>query len=261
MLRRLIITFLVIPAVLAAQKPDTLKPKITRQWTLSADYAEEVNIPVDTTFSLFHRNRLADKYSPLNAYPGNYGQPFYQFNFFDRITDPDMFLYRYFYPLMHLPANPVFTNTQVPFTELTWSYAGPTDRSEQTFRIRHSQNVNRFLNFGLIFDIVYSLGQYNYQRTDDKTFTIYTSYTRERYKLYLSGGINNLRTFENGGIVDNSQMIILNTKDIDVHLNSLNIANNFLKNRNLLLVQRYTLRKQSSAVNDTTSGKTKSQGF
>lgn len=261
MLRRLIITLLVIPSVLAAQKPDTLKPKITRQWTLSADYAEEVNIPVDTSFSLFQRNRLADKYSPFNAYPGNYGQPLYQINFFDRITDPDMFLYRYFYPFMHLPSNPVFTNTQVPFTELVWSYAGQTDRSEQIFRVRHSQNVNRFLNFGLVFDIVYSLGQYNYQRTDDKTFTLYTSYTRERYKLYFSGGINNLTTFENGGIADSSQLKTLNTKDVKVRLGRLNNAANLLKNRDLLLVQRYTLRKQSSAVSDTTSGKPKARGF
>ena len=58
---------------------------------------------------------------------GNYGLPFYQLSFFDRITDPDKFLYAYFYPLMHLPSNPVFMNTQVPYTELDWSFAGPVD--------------------------------------------------------------------------------------------------------------------------------------
>ena len=114
-----------------------------------------------------------------------------------------MFLFsRYSYPFMHLPGNPVFTNTQVPFSELVWSFAGPTDRSEQTFRVRHSQNVTRFLNFGLIYDIVYSLGQYTYQRSDDKTFTLYTSYTGEKYKLYLAGDINNIHFNEKGGIVD-----------------------------------------------------------
>ena len=70
----------------------------------------------------------------------------YQMNFFDRITNPDMFLYDYYYPFMHLTDNAVFMNTQIPFTELVFNYAGPSDRSEQTFRIRHSQNVNRFLN-------------------------------------------------------------------------------------------------------------------
>jgi hypothetical protein len=262
MLRRLIfIALLVIPSVLTAQKSDTLKPRITRLWTLSSDYTEEVNIPIDTAFSLFHRYRLADKYSPFNAYLGNYGLPLYQISFFDRITDPDMFLYRSYYPFMHLPVNPVFTNTQVPFTEMIFTYAGPRDRSDQTFRIRHSQNVNRFLNFGLIYDIVYSLGQYNYQRSDDKTFTLYTSYTGEKYKFYLAGGINNLTSYENGGIVNESQMRTFDTRDIEVNLGGLNKANNLLKNRNLLLVQRLILNKKPTAKNDTISGKSKAKGI
>jgi len=262
MLRRLIfIALLVIPSVLTAQKSDTLKPRITRLWTLSSDYTEEVNIPIDTAFSLFHRYRLADKYSPFNAYLGNYGLPLYQISFFDRITDPDMFLYRSYYPFMHLPVNPVFTNTQVPFTEMIFTYAGPRDRSDQTFRIRHSQNVNRFLNFGLIYDIVYSLGQYNYQRSDDKTFTLYTSYTGEKYKFYLAGGINNLTSYENGGIVNESQMRTFDTRDMEVNLGGLNKAKNLLKNRNLLLVQRLILNKKPTAVNDTISGKSKAKGI
>jgi hypothetical protein len=252
---------LVMPSVLSAQKADTLKPRITRQWTLSKDYTEEVSIPLDTTFSLSHRNRLADKYSSFNAYPGNYGLPLYQINFFDRITDPDMFLYRYYFPFMHLPVNPVFTNTQVPFSELDFTYAGPTDRSEQTFRFRHSQNINRFLNFGLIYDIVYSLGQYNYQRADDKTFTLYTSYSGEKYKLYLAGGINNITSYENGGIADATQMPTFNTRDIQVNLGGLNISKNVLRNRNILLVQRYTLNRKSNPINDTISAKPGRNGF
>jgi hypothetical protein len=255
------ILLLVLPSVLMAQKADTTKPRITRQWTLSSDYTEEVNIPVDTAFSLFHRNRLTDKYSPFNAYTGNYGLPLYQISFFDRVTDPDMFLYRHYYPFMHLPVNPVFTNTQVPFTEMVFSFAGPRDRAEQTFRIRHSQNVNRFLNFGLIYDIVYSLGQYNYQRADNKTFTLYTSYTGERYKLYVAGSINNLISYENGGIADKSQMSTFQTREIKVNLGDLNKASDILKNRNLLLVQKYTLKNKPAAANDTISGKSKSSGF
>ena len=61
-------------------------------WSLSPDLTEEVKVPFDTTFSLFNHYRLADKYSPFNAYPGSYGLPFYQLNFFDRITDPDKHL-------------------------------------------------------------------------------------------------------------------------------------------------------------------------
>jgi hypothetical protein len=251
MLRWSIIILFFLPSVLLAQKADSLKPKITRQWTLSRDFTEEVSIPVDTTFSLFHHLRVTDKFSPFNVYPGNYGLPVYQVNFFDRVTDPDMFLYRYYYPFMHLPGNALFMDTQVPFTEMVFSYAGPRDRAEQVFRIRHSQNVNRYLNFGLIYDIVYSLGQYSYQRSDDKTFTLFTSYTGEKYRLYVSGGINNIKSLENGGIVDKTQMTSFDTRDIEVKLGGLNKAVDTLRERNLLIVQRYSLNKKASATGDT----------
>jgi hypothetical protein len=240
---------------IVTQKSDSVKgPRIIRQWHLSSDFSEEINIPFDTVFSLFNRSKIADKYSPVNATLGNYGLPFYQINFFDRITDPDEYLYKYYYPFMYIPEKATFTNTQVPFTELVWSFAGPIETSEQTFRVRHSQNVNRFFNFGLIYDVIFSLGQYSYQRSEDKTFSLYSSYTGAKYKLYFSAGINNLTSLENGGVIDNSQLKMPKTRDIPVNLSGLNKANSVLKNRNILLVQRYTLGNKV-AEKDSTSQK------
>jgi hypothetical protein len=195
-----ILLLLSVSLGLSAQTTKPAKPRLLKQWNLSSDFTEEVVIPFDTVFSLFHRYRISERFSPLNATLGNYGLPFYQINFFDRISDPDKFLYAYFYPFMHLPGRAMFMNVQVPFTEAVWTFGGPMETSVQTFRIRHSQNVNRFLNFGLIYDIIYSLGQYNYQRSEDKTFAFYSSYTRAKYKMYFSSGLNNLGTYENGGI-------------------------------------------------------------
>jgi len=242
-------------------KQDSVKkPRILKEWTLSSDYSDEVSIPIDTVFSLSNRFKAVDKYSPVNAGLGNYGLSSYQLSFFDRITDPEKYLYSYFYPLMHLPSNPVFMNTQVPYTELDWSFSGPTQVSEQTFRIRHSQNVNRFLNFGVIYDIVFDLGQYNYQRAEDKMFNFYTSYTRDNYKLYFSAGINSILTFENGGIVNFAELGTAATaRDVKTKLGELDKASSHLKNKNLLLVQRYTFGGKPLAKNDTTSKK--SSGF
>jgi hypothetical protein len=233
------------------------KPKIIRQWHLSEDYTDEVPLPFDTIFSLFHRFRIADKYSPVNATLGNYGLPFYQMNFFDRITDPDKYLYAYYYPFIYHPGNAVFMNTQVPFTELVWSYGAPRETSEQTFRVRHSQNVNRFLNFGLIYDIIYSLGQYNFQRAEDKTFTFYSSYTGPKYKLYLATGINSIISYENGGIPESETLGVPDTREIPVTLGSLNMARSTLKDQNILIVQRYTIGSQAAA-DDSTIQKKKS---
>jgi len=218
------------------------KPRIIKQWNLSKDFSEEVPIEFDTTFTLFNRYRVTDIYSPVNAYLGNYGLPYYSLNFFDRINDPDKFLYSNLYHFMHSSENALFMNLQVPFTELKWTMSGEKETAEQTFRIKHSQNINRFLNFGLIYDIVFSLGQYTAQRSEDKTFTFYTSYTRSRYKLYFSMGLNGIFGQENGGITNKDELDIkiANTRDIPVNLGTLNDAKSFLRNRNFLVVQRYT---------------------
>ncbi len=241
---------------LAGQTQDPVKHRILREWTLSSDFTEEISIPVDTIFSLNHRFRISDKFSPVNAYPGNYGLPFYQINFFDRVQDPDMYLYKYYYPFMHLPSNAVFMDTQVPFTEVAWTYGAPRETSEQTFRVRHSQSISRYLNFGLIYDIIYSLGQYNYQRSEDKTFILHSSYTGPKYKLYFAGGINNLISYENGGITLKDQLPQFAPRDVLVNLGGENKAVSNLKNKNLLLVQRYTLGKSSESKDSSVTKKT-----
>ena len=246
-----IILLLFFSIVLPAQDQDSLKPRIIKQWNLSSDFTEEVIIPFDTLFSLFNRYRLADKFSPLNATLGNYGLPFYQINFFDRVTDPDKFLYAWHYPFMYLPGRFVFMNTQTPFTELVWTFGGPRETAEQTFRVRHSQNAGRFFNFGLIYDIVYSLGQYSYQRAEDKNFTVFTSYTGDKYKLYFAAGINNNIFNENGGILDKNQLSQLETRNVAVNLGGLNIAKSIIKNQSLLLVQRYTISRKPSVSGDS----------
>ena len=258
MIRFSIIVFsLFLSSGLFAQKQDSVKHKIIKEWTLSPDFSEEVELPFDTVFSFFHRFKTADRYSPVNATLGNYGLPFYQINFFDRITDPDKFLTSTYYPFLHLPERAIFMNTQKPFSELVWSFAGPRETSEQTFRIKHSQNVNRFLNFGLIYDIIYSLGQYNYQRAEDKNFTFFSSYTGNKYKLYFSAGVNNLISYENGGIPDFKELEKDKTREVQVNLGPLNKAQSLLKNRNLLLVQRYTIGGNAVAKTDTVAQKKK----
>jgi hypothetical protein len=245
----------------SGQKQDSVKRKrILRQWTLSPDYSEEVNSPIDTVFSLCNRFRIADRYSPVNATLGNYGLPFYQINFFDRITDPDKFLYSYYNPLMYTPDKALFMNTQVPFTEMAWTFAGKKETAEQTFRVRHSQNVNRFFNFGLIYDIVFSLGQYSYQRAEDKDATIYASYTGNKYKLYFSTGINNISALENGGVTNMNDIGQGTPSEVAVNMGGVNNAKSRLKNWNIQIVQKYTVGKKTAAKPDTAAGKKEKSG-
>jgi hypothetical protein len=250
------ISFLLIAAGTFAQESDTIVSKVSRQWILSEDYTEEITVPVDTMFSLFNRNRSSDKYSPFNAYTGNYGLPLYQMNFFDRPSDPSMFVYNYYYPFMHLPENAMFLNTKVPFTELFWTFGTPKLTSEQTFRVRHSQNINRYLNVGVILDVIYSVGHYSNQLSDNKDFLLHSSYTRDRYKAYFAAGLNNLNSYENGGLIEGQDLATANTpgktRVLGVNLvKDLNKSKSVLKNKNILLVQKFTPGKNNGSKEDT----------
>ena len=174
-----------------------------RQYSLAKDFTSTVAIDIDTAFALAHRVRKTDRYSAFNAYPGNYGLPLYQIDFFDRTRNPDHFLYQYYYPFMYTPASAIFMDTRVPYTEMVFTYAGPAiNKAEQTFRVRHSHNINRYINFGLIYDIVYSLGHYSHQKAENKNFILHASMLREKYRFYAALGINNLYSNENGGVVN-----------------------------------------------------------
>lgn len=228
-----------IPPGAEMQGADTTFTKGSRQWTLSPDFTTEIPVPLDTAFSLFNRYRAADKLSDFNAYTGNYGLPLYQINFFDREWKPDRFLYAHYLPFMFTPANTLFINTHVPFTELKWSNGGARSVAEQTFRVRHSQNVNRILNFGLIYDIVYNIGQYNVQKAIDKNFLLHGSYNGNAYTAYFSAGINNHESEESGGMVNVEDLSLYEPEGVPFILNELNGAKSTLKNRYLMLVQRY----------------------
>jgi len=236
----------IIPQTAVRRQPystflsDTIFSSGSRQWTLSSDFTQEILVPLDTAFSLFHRYRITDKYSEFNAYTGNYGLPLYQINFFDREWKPDRFLYSHYQPFMWTPANTLFINTHVPFTEIRWTNGGARNVAEQTFRVRHSQNASRFLNFGLIYDIVFNIGQYDLQRAVNKNFLFHTSYNRNIYTAYFSVGLNNHESQENGGITGVESLQQYAPEDVPVLLNDLNSANSYLKNRYLMLVQRYS---------------------
>mgnify|MGYP001161942056 CR=1 FL=1 len=234
------IAFLMIPFSVIASDADTSTTRVTRQWTLSSDYTSEIALPLDTAFTLFQRYRITDRYSDFNAYPGNYGLPLYQINFFDREWQPDKYLYYWYKPFMYTPSNPRFVNTQVPFTEMVWTNGGARAKAEQTFRIRHSQNINRKLNFGFIYDIVYCLGQYDYQKANDKTFLFHTSYNGDNYTAYFTAGLNNLHSYENGGVPGQEYLSQYPPEDVPVNLNDINKAQSKLKNRHLMLIQRYS---------------------
>ena len=214
---------------------------VTRQFKLNESYTGIMSHPFDTLIDTFHRYKRLEKISPFFQTLGNYGLPYVETDFSDRPADPEAFIYRHLRYFMHHAGNKMYIDTHVPFTELKWTYGGERNQAEQTLGVRHSQNVNPYLNFGLDLDIIYSLGQYNYQKSDNRAFTLHSSYLRDKYKAFASWSINSLKGYQNGGVTDPGVLSEYDTRDVPVNLGGLNEAISRYRNMNLQVIQKYTV--------------------
>lgn len=230
---------------------------ITYQYKLSENYTDTVYVPLDTLVNTFHRYEKTEEVSPFFQRLGNYGLSYVETDFFDRPVNPEFFIYRHLKYYMHYAGNRMYVDTHVPFTELQWTFGGERQEAEQTLQVRHSQNVNPFLNFGLELDIIYSLGQYHYQKSDNKAFTLHGSYLKEKYKAFASWSTNKLIAYENGGVTDVTVLDQYDTRDVPVNLGGLNEAKSRLQNMNFQLIQKYIIGGAGKAAADSADARMK----
>lgn len=198
-------------------------------------------VSYDTTFSLFHRHRVTDKYSPFQAHTGGYGLPMQTWDFFRRYDDPDAHFMKPYYPLMHRPENEMYFNTKTPFAEMRYSSAGSRVEADQTFDFVYTQNVNEEFNFGLDFDVLNNRGQYLYQATNHKLFSATVNRQGKRHQLFVNFGYNKIFHQENGGITLPEQLETEDTRDIATGLTALNEAQTQNKDTYLHVVNRLAL--------------------
>lgn len=139
--------------------------------------------------------------SPL-TYLGNMGSPIQCDHFFERpVSFPFLFsrgYASYEQPLLDRKQY----NVRSPHTLLEYSTAGNRRNAEQNLRVFHTQNVNRYLNFGLQYDYYSTKGIYERQLTRNNDFTAFASYYRNRVSAQGTFAYTYIRNQENGGLVD-----------------------------------------------------------
>ncbi|MEO7087768.1 MAG: putative porin [Bacteroidia bacterium] len=98
-----------------------------------------------------------------------------------------------------------YYNTKAPYTEL---YAVVGAKEEQFFKLLHTQNVNKNLNFCLNFNRVRSAGSYLNQNSNDNSLALSSCYKTTNKKYFLTSNIiyNNFQYAENGGITNDSAL-------------------------------------------------------
>ena len=172
------------------------------QWKVDEQFGDIIKVPMDTIFKNFHSYNLNEGHNGHYNHLGNIGSPRYNRLFFERPTmSPYPFLQCYS-NIITLPGEFFFTNSRMPFTNLTYYKSGTQESGEERFKAYFSTNATKNLAVGFLLDYTYGRGYYVYDNTAHFNADLFASYTGDRYKMHLILNYCYLKTAENGGITD-----------------------------------------------------------
>lgn len=179
----------------------SIPPKLY-MWQLSEILGNRTIVPADTLALNFQNTNLVGGMTGEYNFLGNLGSPRLSRIFFNRQNDePTIFMAPYSSFFVR-PDQVFFTNSNVPYTNLTYYKAGNKVNGEERFKSYFSVNVNKRLAFGFNFDYLYGRGYYANQSTSHFNAGIFGSYIGERYQLQAVYNNFFMKMNENGGIAN-----------------------------------------------------------
>lgn len=126
----------------------SLPPKLY-MWKLSETLGNRTIIPADTASLNFQSTNLVEGMFGHYNYLGNLGSPRLSRLFFEREeSEPTIFMAP-FSSFFIRPDQVLFTNSNVPYTNLTYYKAGNKVNGEERFKSYFSVNVNKQLHLAL----------------------------------------------------------------------------------------------------------------
>ena len=173
------------------------------QWRISETLGNQIMTEVDTVALNFQNVNMEEGMTGHYSILGNMGSPRLSHIFADRQYDiaPTIFLQ----PLTGFfkrSDEMVFTNSNIPYTNLSYWSNGDKITGEDRFKAYFSMNMNRRLAFGFKFDYQYGRGYYANQATSNFNAGLFVSYLGKHYQLHAMYNNYYFKQNENGGITD-----------------------------------------------------------
>lgn len=179
----------------------SLPPKLF-MWQLEETLGERTRVPADTLTLDFQNTNLTEGMMGHYNYLGNLGAPRLSRIFRDRPAQTSDFFLSPYSAFWFPPAGQKFTNSNVPYTNLTYYKAGSRINGEDRFKSYFSVNAGKRLAFGFNIDYLYGRGYYADQATSHFNAGFFGSYIGEQYQMQMVYNHFYLKMNENGGITD-----------------------------------------------------------
>ena len=180
---------------------ESLPPKLY-MWQLEEQLGERTIIPADTANLNFQNTNLVEGMYGHYNYLGNLGTPRQSRLFFERQSKAHTLFLEPMSSFYFTPSDFKFTNSNVPYTNLTYYKAGNKLNGEERFKSYFSVNANKRMAFGFNIDYLYGRGYYQNQSTAHFNAGIFASYIGEKYQMQAMYNNFFMKMNENGGIAD-----------------------------------------------------------
>jgi len=237
------------------ENPDSLHteiiglPPTLYQWRIKEKLGDRTIIPADTAFTYFQNTNLVEGIKGHYNYLGNLGAPRQSRIFFERPgPSSTLFLEPFRGFFIQDPEDFNFTNSNVPYTNLTYYKAGNKINGEERFKSYFSVNVNKAFAFGFDIDYLYGRGYYNSQQTAFFKAGLFASYIGEKYQAHAIYKNFSMKMAENGGIEDdryitNPEEMAEGKREYETQNIPTMLDNTWNRNHNfyVYLTQRYNL--------------------
>lgn len=179
-------------------------PRGLHVWTIDDKFGDRSAAVPDTLHEMYmntiFNTGLYGEYNSL----GNVGSPRQNRIFIDR-SETSEFLFTDPYDYFLVPVDKFhFTSTLSPITNVSLNSAGNRTNGEDHFKALFAINAGRRWGFGFKFDYIYGRGYYSNQSTALFDYSMWGSYTGERYQANLLLSLNHQKIAESGGITNDA---------------------------------------------------------
>jgi hypothetical protein len=188
----------------ASKKPEKVYVTRMRTWHLDSFLGAKTAAVMDTVPLHFQNITFPEKSNTVGSqYLANLGSPFQSKIFLDR-TEKTPFLFGKVYEnWLTAPEEQYYFNTTTPYTNLRYlTSIGNETSQEENFKFLFTVNVNKYLNIGADYEIIYARGFYNHNSNRDKLANIFGNYQSPRYEAFWKLSFSSMENFENGGITN-----------------------------------------------------------
>ena len=218
---------------------DTLSNRLFAYKVLKKHSYTRMMFEIDTTMNRFEINNPVMRNYHAGAYLGNVGLSYYPIGFEKRKRPSDYPFLDHLSDYLHDPESTTYYQTQMPYTHIDFSSAGPKRQNETIFKLVHTQNVNKQWNVGFYYDTFSSLGQYVNQNASSNGFSLFSAYRGSQYSMYSNFNWNNVRMRENGGL-DDIPKYEANEQDASSNSVRSTAGKTIILNRSLYVLQSYS---------------------